>query len=211
MGRISFFCFVIVLAALTSACSNAPPYSFITGPEHPGMSRIVIPTGGSLTLGASGANTVVTQSNIPSVSGQVLGTAFSVFGRAQSTLAGAGNLAVAARVNGDSTGYADISGSFSSGASGGSFDFSAIFVDFSDSGALFIGGALAYQGDISVNTTTYTVQTEIRIDGTLDFAGTFSGQIKFDNVRISAGTSGAPSYSGSLTVTSGGSAFNYSL
>lgn len=211
MGRLRFFSFMVALAALTSACSNAPPYSFISGPEHPGMRRIVIPTGGSLTLGASGPNTVVSQSNISSVSGQVLGTTFSVFGRAQSALSSAGYLAAVSRVNGNSSGYADISGSFSGGISGGSFDFSATFVDFSDNGALFIGGGLAYQGDISVNSATYAVQTEIRLDGTLDFAGTYSGQIKFENVRISAGTSGAPSYSGSLTVTSGGSTFSYDL
>lgn len=159
----------------------------------------------------TGNNTVVTSDNAQEVSGIIMGKASEVFSRAlQLAVAGkpaAGTtMNIDGKVNGDKGGYAQSKGSMSYSTTGAtSYNITCTFYDFSDDGALWLGGQITYTGTMSYSTTSYTYN--LKYTGGLKFNGTYDGAEDFVMNYSLNGSS--ITYNGTMTITSGGKTFNY--
>ncbi len=183
------------------------------------------PTGGGSSSDGSlsehtGANTVVTESNVDQVTTEINNVALSVFGRAMQT-AFYGKAVTNETINlrgdviGIQSGKAAVSGKIINKMDftayvGTDYDFTCTFFDFSDDGELYFGGSLLYKGSAKYSKTTLESRTII-IKGGMKFNGKYSGTEDFTTTVTAIISTGKTTYNGATTVTSGGKAFTHSF
>lgn len=163
-----------------------------------------------------GANTVVTESNVQAVSGIVTSKAYEVFGRAMATIKYAKPVAgtsynLDGRVNGNNSGYAQVKGTMTINMSGQqptsySYNFICTYYDFSDDGALWLGGAITYTGTYDMS-NTQNLKYNLTFEGGLTFNGTYEGTQDFTTNYTMTGQTF--SWTSDTSTTSGGRTFTY--
>jgi hypothetical protein len=205
MRRVKVLSFLVLAAFLAFSCSsndNSTP----TGGNNTGNSNA-----GSLAT-HTGSNTVVTESNVDTVSQLITTKASDVFSRASIKVSygvakPAVDITLAGDVNGNSSGKATVNGKYtmSSDQTSLTYNFTCTFYDFSDDNVLFLGGSIVYSG--SYNLTTYVYN--LTYTGGLKFNGTYSGTQDFTTHYNSTYTNSTYSYTinSTTTTTSGGRTF----
>ncbi|HUU28941.1 MAG TPA: hypothetical protein VM123_14110 [archaeon] len=168
-----------------------------------------LPGGGSLTMGSGGQNATVTESNAGQVSEIVLAPVISAFSKGYASLATGILLAATVQIEGNSYGFAEISGTISSNQPPADFNFSAKFYDFSEDGNIYLGGSLQFTGSLAFNIQTHEVYTTVKISGEISFAGLYNGSIKYDDLEIIADRNGLVSVRGNISVSSGETSFDF--
>ena len=217
MKDIRFIALIFTIAAF-SGCREIPPYSAMRNPFIPGLDTVDIIqkgywselTGGSLTLGSDGANTIVTRTNVDEASDSLMGHIFSAYRRAFDFQDS--RVSLKQRFGDGKSGHVDVSGSCTGEYTDYDFDFMATFYDYAGwDSALYIGGRLHYKGNSWLDVHAYdSFGTKFVVNGTLDFSGLYSGSITLANVSCIPNP-WARIYSGKLLVESDGEVFVYDL
>ncbi len=211
MKALKTFALLLFVVLFAFACGDSGDDNPADGGDGGGGSTTGASTKG--TLGThTGNNTVVTSDNAAAVSNIIISKASEVFSRAMSTVkyskAVAGTtMNLDGKVNGNNSGYAQTKGTMEVSTAGAyTYNFTCTFYDFSDDGALWLGGQVTYTGSMSVsNTGSYSYN--LKYTGGLKFNGTYEGTQDFVTTYTMNGST--ISYNSVTTITSGGKTFNY--
>ncbi|MDP2983645.1 MAG: hypothetical protein Q8O92_10000 [Candidatus Latescibacter sp.] len=205
MQRVKVLAFLVLAAFLAFSCSkddNSTP----TGGNTTGNS-----SAGSLAT-HTGNNTVVTESNVNTVTQLITTKASDVFSRALTKVSyGAAKPAVditlAGDVTGTKSGKAVVNGKYtmSSDQKLLTYNFTCTFYDFSDDNALFLGGAIVYSGSYNLTTNVY----DLTYKGGLKFNGTYSGTQDFTTSYKYDMSKSSMTIVSTNTCTSGGKTFSF--
>jgi hypothetical protein len=188
--------------ALKGTVVAALAASALIGMECGDENRIVAGAGGPPTGGASLKNTPIDASNsalVYAAANVAIGNAIAgVFAQAakKPTTSPALAKVVTLTVNGRNSGKALASGDYNSGSSEVSMNVGMTFDNFSDDGALFIGGPL----DIAYRVPTASPSgLTVGYKGKLSFSGDYRGSMDFD-ISIAGGKASGSFSSGGQTV-----------
>ncbi len=215
MNRFINLVATLALGVIVTACSQGRQDPF--GPNDQGGSN-----GDYLTKGGDGPNLVITDDNKLSACQKIDEKVFALFFNAASALStGPQKTGEAVRIFGTYWGYATVSGSTSSNQDSTTFAYNLNLklYDYSDSGSIYIGGNLQYASS-GIFFHGKWVNTLILISDSIQFAGAYTGSIKFDGFRLPTDTLGqlislfAPAIilksverQGFVTIKSGGNRF----
>ena len=118
-------------------------------------------------------------------------------------------------VPGDHSGKADVDGEVITKYSGITLtgvDYNVIctYYDYSDDGELFLGGSVAYTGVTKYDANNKLTDYSVTMRGGLRFNGTYEGSEEF-TITKKLDAEGAPTYEGTVTITSDGKTFTQSI
>jgi hypothetical protein len=215
MLRVKVLAFLVLAAFLAFSCSKDSSDDNNNSTPTGGGNNT---TGGNSNLGSlathSGANTVVTESNVNAVSTQIMQIATAAFAKAQTKASYAAKPAIdinlAGDVSGDKSGKLTVNGKYTMSADQKSinYNFNTTFYDYSDDNGLFLGGAIVYTGTYNLTTNAY----DLTYTGGLKFNGTYSGVQDFvTKYKLTGTTSTSFTYTSTTNTTSGGKSFTSTI
>lgn len=155
--------------------------------------------GGSPAGGANGANATVTSANAATVWATTFSQAFAALGQGFSVITKPVTPGGSGVVNGTNSGTATFTGNLTSGANGTVMDASVVFDNFSNDGSLWM------QGTLDVDLTLAQTGINGSYTGDFEIAGAYQASLDMDLTF----TNNLPS--GSISITSGGSTFSYTI
>ncbi len=170
----------VLTLALMAACGGDRGDPVSTGQNATGY-------GGSLTLGASRANTPVSEATSLPIC-QILNS--ELYGLFLRTLNGIANTQQTVdsipvtRISGRYSGYVQARGymDLRDDNKTSDFDMRLTFYDFSDSGFVFMGGELNFKGYVA-DGASYKIFRLVISDG-LEFAGNYKGAVEYNTMRL---------------------------
>ena len=159
---------------------------------------------GTLTAGTDGANEAISADYAPQFAALIMAKSNEIYGRAmQAQYAKVASQVISGRVDGDSLGYAEVSGSFSESATGESMSITCTYHNFSDDGELFMGGSMNIDSsyNYSTNVSTTTITSAIKFAGSYSGTMTYTLSIDYDEETYE------PIFTGTFSITSGGETY----
>ena len=127
----------------------------------------------SPTLGGDGANVPVSGDNIAEIHQLITTAVYNVYLKVFEP----SRDGTSCRINGDSAGYADVTGIFATNdPSGSNIDITVTFYDYSDNGQLYLSGKIHCCGDYPWFLTVGIKFMEFYILGTLEYSGSYKGR-----------------------------------
>jgi hypothetical protein len=172
--------------------------------------------GGSLTLGSDRANLPVSEDSALAIC-QILNP--EIYGLCKRALFGVIKTPQvidslrAIRISGTYSGYALIEGQSELRADTTTVDFTfqITLYDFSDSGAVFMGGEISASGYDKITGNKISPPVRLVLDGGMAFAGKYAGAVEYNSLRLPIATSGKiisveesdPLHEGSQTLING--------
>jgi len=215
MNRFINLVATLALGVIITACSQGRQDPL--GPNEQGGSNESY-----LTKGGDGPNLVITEDNKLSACQKIDEKVFALFFNAASALStGPQKTGESVRILGTYWGYAIVDGSATSNQDSASFSYNLKLklYDYSDSGSIYFGGNLQYASS-GIFLHDRWVNKFMLVTDSIQFAGAYTGSIKFNNFRLPADTLGqlisifAPAIilkyvdrQGSVTINSGGNRF----
>ena len=177
MPRIRFLTFVLVLGVIVSACSEGREDPLGVGDE--------ILTEGKLSTDGDGPNLMINSENTLGACQTVNEVVFNTFIKTVLTRPAASETVEAVRIMGDYSGYLVVDGSVTLSGTSLLYDIKVTFFDYSDSGSVYIGGALSYV-DFLKKVSDDWFSRDAKVTGLIKVAGPYSGYFQYNGFLLPA-------------------------